>query len=138
MDASWWPAVVAVVVLAVIAGLADSFGRVRRAHRRPEPGEVWWAVAPSGRAGAGAGGDRVCLVLKAAAESATVAWITVREDGGGPGAIPLPPGSAGAGTDRPAYLETGELAEVAVRDLRRKAGPVDTAVWDRVRHLSDT
>ncbi|WP_326796101.1 type II toxin-antitoxin system PemK/MazF family toxin [Streptomyces sp. NBC_01808] len=140
MDASWWPAIVAVVVLAVIAGLVDSFGRVRRAHRRPagpEPGEVWWALVPYGNAGTADGEERPCLVLKTAGETVTVAWITAREDGGRPDRIPLPPGSAGAGEDRPAILETDELHEVALRDLRRSAGPVDPAVWDQVRHLSD-
>ncbi|AKH86677.1 hypothetical protein AA958_10720 [Streptomyces sp. CNQ-509] len=155
MDASWWPAIVAVVVLAVIAGLVDSFGRVRRAHRRPagpegesepgagparapEPGEVWWAAVPYGNAETADGEDRPCLVLRTAGETVTVAWITTRADGGRPDRIPLPPGSAGAGADRPAFLETDELHEVAFRDLRRGAGPVDPAVWDRVRHLSDT
>ncbi|AUH42817.1 type II toxin-antitoxin system PemK/MazF family toxin [Streptomyces sp. CMB-StM0423] len=155
MDASWWPAIVAVVVLAVIAGLVDSFGRVRRAHRRPtepaggtepgagpapepEPGEVWWALVPYGNAETADGEDRPCLVLKTAAGTVTVAWITTREDGGRPDRIPLPPGSTGEGEDRPAFLETDGLHEVALRDLRRSAGPVDPAVWDRVRHLSDT
>ncbi|MEO3847951.1 type II toxin-antitoxin system PemK/MazF family toxin [Streptomyces sp. B8F3] len=155
MDASWWPAIVAVVVLAVIAGLVDSFGRVRRAHRRPprpenggepgagpapepRPGEVWWVLVPYGNAETADGEDRPCLVLRTADGTVTVAWITTRRDGGRPGVVPLPPGATGDGEDRPAFLETDELHEVNTGDLRRKAGPVDPAVWDRVRHLSDT
>lgn len=142
MDASWWPAVAAVVVLAVIAGLVDSFGRVRRAHVRPpgpRPGEVWWAHIPygDGDGDAEGGEDRPCLVLKTAGETVTVARITTRE-GGGPGVIPLPPGSVDVGQDRPGFLETDELREVGVRDFRRTSGPVDPAVWDQVRHLADT
>lgn len=139
MNASWWPAVVAVVVLAVIAGLVDSFGRVRRAHARPapRPGEVWWALVPYGN-GEAEDGERPCLVLKAAGATVTVAGITRRHDDGRPGAIPLPPGSLGDGRDGAALLETDEVHEVGVRDFRRKAGPVDPEVWDRVRHLADT
>ncbi|WP_407565144.1 type II toxin-antitoxin system PemK/MazF family toxin [Streptomyces sp. 184] len=149
MDASWWPAVAVVVVLALIATVADSFGRVRRAHARPagpRPGEVWWARVPyrdgdGGGDAEGAGGDgeaRPCLVLKTADGTVTVAPITTRRVEGRPGVIPLPPGSAGGGLERPGFLETDELHEVAVADFRRKAGPVDPGVWDRVRHLADT
>lgn len=58
---TWWPAVAAVVVLAVIAGLVDSFGRVRRAHRRPAgpgPGETPGENgSPGGNGSGGADAD---------------------------------------------------------------------------------
>lgn len=146
MDASWWPAVAAVVVLAVVAGLVDSFGRVRRAHRRPaaepRPGEVWWAHIPYEDENAdadadAAGGELPCLVLKTAGETVTVAPLTTRQRDGRPGVIPLPPGSVDDDEDRPRFLDTDELRDVGVRDLRRRSGPVDPAVWDQVRHLAD-
>ncbi|MET9967511.1 type II toxin-antitoxin system PemK/MazF family toxin [Streptomyces sp. NPDC006356] len=69
MDTSWWLALAAVVLLALIAALVDGWGRGRR-HRgrrtrppgradrrtrarqdgrgpvRPEPAEIWWANVP--------------------------------------------------------------------------------------------
>ncbi|WBB59102.1 type II toxin-antitoxin system PemK/MazF family toxin [Streptomyces sp. WMMC500] len=151
MDTSWWPAIVAVVVLAVIAGLVDSFGRVRRAHRRPEgergagprPGEVWWARVPDGdddgdEDGYAADGVAPCLVVKTAGVTVTVARITTRRDGERPGVIPLPPATVDDARGRPGFLATDELREIHLRDFRRRSGPVDPAVWDQVRHLSDT
>ena len=61
MDTSWWLALAAVVLLALVATLVDGWGRGRRrpggadppaaggrADRgaRPQPGEIWWANVP--------------------------------------------------------------------------------------------
>ncbi|MFI1566222.1 type II toxin-antitoxin system PemK/MazF family toxin [Streptomyces sp. NPDC020490] len=82
MDTSWWPALAAVVLLALVATLVDGWGRGRRpAGRRPagrrtrppgrpgarprvrpRPAEIWWANVPfedgpgAGRAARGAAG----------------------------------------------------------------------------------
>ncbi|MGC9536239.1 type II toxin-antitoxin system PemK/MazF family toxin [Streptomyces sp. UG1] len=61
MDTSWWLALAAVVLLALVATLVDGWGRGRRpagrrsrppgrpgkrASVRPEPAEIWWARVP--------------------------------------------------------------------------------------------
>jgi hypothetical protein len=63
MDTSWWLALAAVVLLALIATLVDGWGRSRRPPRRrtrppghdegprergqrPRPGDIWWANVP--------------------------------------------------------------------------------------------
>ncbi|TWV41290.1 type II toxin-antitoxin system PemK/MazF family toxin [Streptomyces misionensis] len=65
MDTSWWLALAAVVLLALVASLIDGWGRGRRprgrrlrpparpgaraagAHgTRPSPGDIWWANVP--------------------------------------------------------------------------------------------
>ncbi|MFB7493920.1 type II toxin-antitoxin system PemK/MazF family toxin [Streptomyces sp. NPDC056161] len=63
MDTSWWLALAAVVLLALIATLVDGWGRGRRPPRRrtwssgrdegpragverPRPGDIWWASVP--------------------------------------------------------------------------------------------
>ncbi|MBA4860410.1 type II toxin-antitoxin system PemK/MazF family toxin [Streptomyces sp. PSKA54] len=74
MDTSWWLALAAVVLLALVAALVDSWGpyRVRRRRGRtrppgrpgerpeqprrrvaprPKPAEIWWANVPYERAG---------------------------------------------------------------------------------------
>ncbi|WP_405882135.1 type II toxin-antitoxin system PemK/MazF family toxin [Streptomyces sp. NBC_01384] len=81
MDTSWWLALAAVVLLALVATLVDGWGRRGRRHRptagtrppgrrmpgerrrapRPRPAEIWWANVPyeeraGGRGGAGAEG----------------------------------------------------------------------------------
>ncbi len=84
MDTSWWLALAAVVLLALVATLVDGWGRgsrprsgrtrppgrpAGRKSARPAPAEIWWARVPfedgpesegaarsaSGRAGAGDG-----------------------------------------------------------------------------------
>ncbi|MCX4823399.1 type II toxin-antitoxin system PemK/MazF family toxin [Streptomyces sp. NBC_01142] len=80
MDTSWWLAVFAVVVIALVAAVVDGRGRSgsrrpggrarppgrptgprRGPKRRPQPGEIWWADVPY-EDGHGSK-DRPCLVL---------------------------------------------------------------------------
>ncbi|MEV5463808.1 type II toxin-antitoxin system PemK/MazF family toxin [Streptomyces sp. NPDC002788] len=148
MDTSWWLALAAVVLLALIATLVDGWGRGRRppARRnrtaapgvaptgRPQPAEIWWADVPyedEARAK-----DRPCLVLAVRGERATVAKITTRFRDERTGVIPLPPGSVGDAQGRASFLETDELREVPVWGFRRRIGVVDPALWDQVRYLA--
>ncbi|MEU3249988.1 type II toxin-antitoxin system PemK/MazF family toxin [Streptomyces sp. NPDC006997] len=165
MDTSWWLALAAVVLLALVATLVDGWGRghaprtARRERVRPtaagpgpRPAEIWWANVPyedgpesegaahsaSGRAGVGDGRakDRPCLVLSVRGRHATVAKITSRYHDDRAGVIPLPPGTVGDARGRPSFLETDELRRVPVGDFRRRAGVVDPVLWDQVRHLA--
>ncbi|MET8285513.1 MULTISPECIES: type II toxin-antitoxin system PemK/MazF family toxin [Streptomyces] len=160
MDTSWWLALAAVVLLALVATLVDGWGRrgrrpsartrppgrpgrpgrrparrsvgVRRGTR-PRPAEIWWANVPyEDMAG---GKDRPCLVLVVRGERATVAKITSKYHDERAGVIPLPPGAVGDG--RASFLETDELREVSVGEFRRRVGVVDPVLWDQVRHLAD-
>ncbi|MFG2647243.1 type II toxin-antitoxin system PemK/MazF family toxin [Streptomyces sp. NPDC048436] len=152
MDTSWWLALAAVVVLAVVAALVDGWGRGNRGPRgrttrpparprgprrrlpTPKAAEIWWARVPyEDRRGEK---DRPCLVLSVRGESAVVAKITSKHHGERPGVIPLPPGSVGDARGRPSFLETDELRDVPVREFRRRAGAVDPALWDQVRYLA--
>ncbi|MEG3630039.1 type II toxin-antitoxin system PemK/MazF family toxin [Streptomyces poriticola] len=155
MDTSWWLALAAVVLLALVAALVDGWGRghrpprphgVRRPpghprgpgvrHDRPRPAEIWWATVPY-EEGAGAGSkDRPCLVLSVRRRRALVAKITSRYREERSGVIPLPPGAVGDAQGRTSFLETDELREVPVRDFRRRVGEVDPVLWDQVRHLA--
>ncbi|MEF9904187.1 type II toxin-antitoxin system PemK/MazF family toxin [Streptomyces sp. P9-A2] len=172
MNTSWWLALVAVVLLALVAALVDGWGRGHR-HRprvrsapagagtvtddggdgggRPRPAEIWWADVPyeevpgagngarsgdGAPAGDGVSKDRPCLVLAVRGERVTVAKITTRFREERAGVVPLPPGSVGDARGRASFLETDELREVPVREFRRRVGPVDPTVWDRVRHLA--
>ncbi|MFI8307421.1 type II toxin-antitoxin system PemK/MazF family toxin [Streptomyces sp. NPDC085927] len=162
MNTSWWLALVAVVLLALVAALVDGWGRGHRPRvrsapagagtgtddggGRPRPAEIWWADVPYEdvpRAGngvpaeGGASKDRPCLVLAVRGERATVAKITTRFRDGRAGVIPLPPGSVGDARGRASFLETDELREVPVREFRRRVGPVDPAVWNRIRYLAE-
>ena len=145
MDTSWWLALAAVVLLALVATLVDGWGRGRR-HRaaaarppgrarvHPRPAEIWWASVPYGdRPG---GKEQPCLVLTVRGDSATVARITSRYHDGRTGVIPLPPGSVGDAQGRPSFLETDELRDVPLWDFRRRVGVVDPALWDQVRYLA--
>ncbi|MBL3666767.1 type II toxin-antitoxin system PemK/MazF family toxin [Streptomyces sp. M2CJ-2] len=159
MDTSWWLALVAVVLLALVATLVDGWGRGRRPRsgrragaRRtrsatadadtgggPRPAEIWWADAPyedGPAAGSGASKDRPCLVLAVRGERATVAKITTRFREGRGRVIPLPVGAVGDARGRASFLETDEVREVPVRGFRRRVGVVDRALWERVRHLA--
>ncbi|MFI1714024.1 type II toxin-antitoxin system PemK/MazF family toxin [Streptomyces litmocidini] len=160
MDTSWWPALVAVVVIALVVVLADGrkrstrrpssrrpAGRPRpprgpagprrapaRPGRAPRAAEIWWADVPF-EDGPGSK-DRPCLVLVVRGDSALVAKITSKYHDERPGVIALPPGAVGDAQGRPSFLETDELREVPVGDFRRRVGKADPAVWDQVRHLA--
>ncbi|SDC01935.1 type II toxin-antitoxin system PemK/MazF family toxin [Streptomyces prasinopilosus] len=161
MNTSWWLALVAVVLLALVAALVDGWGRGHRSRvrsaparagtgtqegdGRPRPAEIWWADVPyedvpragnGAPAGGAASKDRPCLVLAVRGERATVAKITTRFREGRAGVVPLPPGSVGDARGRASYLETDELREVPLREFRRRVGAVDPAVWKRVRRLA--
>ncbi|MFF5188992.1 type II toxin-antitoxin system PemK/MazF family toxin [Streptomyces sp. NPDC000345] len=151
MDTSWWLALAAVVLLALVATLVDGWGRGRRpqgrrtrppgrpargpgARGRPQPAEIWWANVPFEDGPAAK--DRPCLVLGVRGERVTVAKITSRYRDERAGVIPLPPGAVGDARGRPSFLETDELRQVPVRDFRRRVGVVDPVLWDQVRHLA--
>ncbi|MEV0319117.1 type II toxin-antitoxin system PemK/MazF family toxin [Streptomyces sp. NPDC050658] len=147
MDTSWWLALGAVVVLAVVAVLVDGWGRGPRGRTTatrprgargpmpgPRPAEIWWARVPY-EDGPG-GKDRPCLVLSVRGETAVVAKITSKYHDERPGVIPLPPGSVGDTHGRPSFLETDELRDVPVWEFRRRAGVVDPTLWDQVRYLA--
>ncbi|MFJ9346897.1 type II toxin-antitoxin system PemK/MazF family toxin [Streptomyces sp. NPDC101237] len=151
MDTSWWLALAAVVLLALVATLVDGWGRGHRPRGqrtrppghprppraqtgRPRPGDIWWANVPY-EDGPGAK-DRPCLVLAVRGGRATVAKITSKYHDERAGVIPLPPGSVGDARGRPSFLETDELREVSVGEFRRRVGVVDPVLWDQVRHLA--
>ncbi|MEV1066963.1 type II toxin-antitoxin system PemK/MazF family toxin [Streptomyces sp. NPDC050263] len=155
MDTSWWLALAAVVLLALVATLVDGWGRGRqrrgrrtrppgratgrstRGHGlagRPRPAEIWWANVPF-EDGPG-NKDRPCLVLMVRGDRVTVAKITSKYRDERAGVIPLPPGAVGDAQGRAGFLETGELREVRVWDFRRRVGVVDPVLWDQVRHLT--
>ncbi|MER5573583.1 type II toxin-antitoxin system PemK/MazF family toxin [Streptomyces massasporeus] len=148
MDTSWWLALAAVVLLALIATLIDGWGRGRRSSARrvwtaapaatlegrPQPAEIWWADVPYEDEARTK--DRPCLVLAVRGERATVAKITTRFRDERTGVIPLPPGSVGDAQGRASFLETDELREVPVWGFRRRVGVVDPALWDQVRYLA--
>ncbi|MBO7936550.1 MULTISPECIES: type II toxin-antitoxin system PemK/MazF family toxin [Streptomyces] len=164
MDTSWWLALAAVVLLALVAALVDGWGRGRRpagrrsrppgrapgrprgrapsrprgrargAVGRPQPAEIWWADVPF-EDGPGAK-DRPCLVLGVRGDRATVAKITSKYRDERAGVIPLPPGAVGDAQGRPSFLETDELRQVPLGGFRRRVGVVDPVLWDQVRHLA--
>ncbi|MFF9122980.1 type II toxin-antitoxin system PemK/MazF family toxin [Streptomyces sp. NPDC014889] len=149
MDTSWWLALAAVVLLALVATLVDGWGRGhrpprnrlrpgrpagRRAAARPQPAEIWWASVPHGE-GPGAK-DRPCLVLAVHGKRARVAKISSRYHDERSGVIPLPPGSVGDAQGRTSFVETDEVREVPLWDFRRRVGIVDPVLWDQVRYLA--
>ncbi|MEU5089697.1 type II toxin-antitoxin system PemK/MazF family toxin [Streptomyces sp. NPDC021356] len=151
MDTSWWLALAAVVLLALVATLVDGWGRrpagrrtrppgrpegrgERGAGARPQPAEIWWANVPY-EEGPGSK-DRPCLVLSVHGKRARVAKITSRYHDERAGVIPLPPGSVGDAQGRTSFLETDEVREVPVWDFRRRVGVVDPVLWDQVRYLA--
>ncbi|MEU8678427.1 type II toxin-antitoxin system PemK/MazF family toxin [Streptomyces sp. NPDC048560] len=150
MNTSWWVALVAVVLLALVVAVVDGRGRGGRGRpggrtrppgrpggpRRgtgqlPRAGEIWWAEVPY-EDGPGSK-DRPCLVLSVRRGTAVVAKITSKHHAERPGVIALPPGSVGDAQGRTSYLEPDETRRVAVRAFRRKVGVVDPGVWARVR-----
>ncbi|MFR9797311.1 type II toxin-antitoxin system PemK/MazF family toxin [Streptomyces sp. MS06] len=140
MDTSWWLALAAVVLLALVAVLVDGWGRSGRPARgagvagRPAPAEIWWAQVPFEEGPAGK--DRPCLVLSVQGRRVVVAKITTKYRGARAGVIPLPPGAVDDARGRASFLETKELREVPVRDFRRRVGVVDPVLWNQVRDLA--
>ncbi|KUO18384.1 type II toxin-antitoxin system PemK/MazF family toxin [Streptomyces dysideae] len=149
MDTSWWLALAAVVLLALVATLVEGWGRGRRPEGRrtrppgrpegrprtqPRPAEIWWASVPY-EDGPGAK-DRPCLVLSVRGRQVVVAKITSKYRDERAGVIPLPPGAVGDAQGRASFLEIDELREVPVWDFRRRAGVMDPVLWDQVRHLA--
>ena len=149
MDTSWWLALAAVVLLALVATLVDGWGRGSRPRSgrtrppgrpagrkpaRPAPAEIWWARVPF-EDGPGSK-DRPCLVLAVRGQQVTVAKITSKYRDERYGVIPLPPGAVGDTRGRASFLETGELRHVPVWEFRRRVGVMDPVVWDQVRHLA--
>ncbi|WAL95744.1 type II toxin-antitoxin system PemK/MazF family toxin [Streptomyces sp. Je 1-369] len=157
MDTSWWLALAAVMVLALVVTVVDGWGRgprkrssrpagrtrpprgpgrgPRRRLPAPRAAEIWWARVPY-EDGPG-GKDRPCLVLSVRGRSARVAKITSRYHDERAGVIPLPPGSVGDAEGRASFLETDELRDVPLAEFRRRAGVADPVLWDQVRHLAE-
>lgn len=135
MDTSWWPAVAAVVALALVMLIAGGrLGLPRRAPPahgsgpapRPRAGELW-----------GLADGRTCLVLAVGpvrSHRARVAWITGKYDDRRAGVIPLPPGTVGV-QGRASFLEADRPAEVSLWEFRVRVGVLDPAVWDEVKGL---
>ncbi|GGV73858.1 MULTISPECIES: type II toxin-antitoxin system PemK/MazF family toxin [Streptomyces] len=148
MDTSWWLALAAVVLLALVATLVDGWGRSRRPARRglrapgrpaapgarPQPAEIWWVAVPLGEGQAVV--DRPCLVLSVHGKRARVAGITSKYHDERAGVIPLPPGSVGEAQGRTSFLQTDEVREVPVGNFQRRVGVVDPVLWDQVRYLA--
>ncbi|WP_030680826.1 hypothetical protein [Streptomyces sp. NRRL B-1347] len=144
MDTSWWLALAAVVVLALVVTVVDGWGRGHRRSRgtgrgarrapsassaavRPRAMEIWWAVAD--------GAERPFLVLSVRGDAVRVATITTRFHDERAGVIPLPPGAVGDVRGRASFLEPDGVRELWAGDFRRRAGVVDPALWDQVRYL---
>ncbi|MFE9462145.1 hypothetical protein ACFYNW_00440 [Streptomyces virginiae] len=135
MDTSWWPAVAAVVALALVMLIAGGrLGVTRRAPPahgtgrppRPQAGELWTLMD-----------GRTCLVLSVGPvreHRARVAWITAKYDDRRAGVIPLPPGTVGA-QGRAAFLEADRPDEVSLWEFRTRLGMLDPAVWDEIKGL---
>ncbi|MFD4869096.1 hypothetical protein [Streptomyces sp. NPDC058412] len=135
MDTSWWPAVAAVVAVALVALVAGArLGVPRRAPSahgsgpppHPHAGELW-SLADG----------RTCLVLAVQTvrgHRARVAWITGKYDDRRAGVIPLPPGTVGA-QGRAGFLEADRPAEVSLWEFRTRMGVLDPAVWDEIKGL---
>ncbi|MET9322888.1 hypothetical protein ABZX75_22230 [Streptomyces sp. NPDC003038] len=135
MDTSWWPAVAAVVAVALVVLVAgERLGMPRRAPPahgagpppRPRAGELWRLAD-----------GRTCLVLAVGAvrtRRVRVAWITGKYDDRRAGVLPLPPGTEGT-QGRPSFLEADRPAEVSVWELRTRVGLLDPALWDEIQGL---
>ncbi|WP_370517715.1 type II toxin-antitoxin system PemK/MazF family toxin [Streptomyces acidiscabies] len=95
-----------------------------RTDADPRPAEIWVAD------------DRRFLVLSVRAGYVTVARISGKFRDERSGVIPLPPGAVGDAGGRASFLETDELLDVPVGDLRHRVGVVDPVLWDQVRHLT--
>ncbi|MFJ3924910.1 hypothetical protein [Streptomyces sp. NPDC090022] len=133
MDTSWWPAVAAVVAVALVVLVAGGRARGAPAARavhgpgpapRPRAGELWRLAD-----------DRACLVLSVRRRRARIAQVTGKYHDERAGVIPLPPGMVGDAHGRPGFLEADRPEEVSVWEFRRRVGVLDPAVWDEVKGL---
>lgn len=154
MDASWWLALAALVLIVTLT-VADQLARRRQRlaerHREvphgrlgptppgplpnPRPGEIWWARVPyADRHGSK---DRPCVVLSATGDWIRVLKVTSRRPTAPrPHVIRLPQGSVDDARGLPSYLETDELRDLPVWDFRRRCGAVSPELWKRIRQLS--
>ncbi|RSS79201.1 hypothetical protein [Streptomyces sp. WAC06614] len=131
MDTSWWPAVAAVVAVALVVLVAGGGVRAPRSGRgaghgpgpppRPRAGEIWWTA-----------GGRCCVVLAVRGRTARIAPITGKFHDDRAGVIPLPPGLLGEVHGRPGYVEADRPVDLSVWDFRRRAGVLDPALWDEI------
>lgn len=129
-------AVVAVALVVLVTGRRTQAVRPRLPARsgpsghgpgppqRPVPGELWRLADGS-----------ACLVLAVRGPRARIAPVTGKYRDARPGVIALPPGVLGAAHGRAAFLEADRPREVPVREVRRRVGSVDPAVWDQVKGL---
>ncbi|MFH8891286.1 hypothetical protein [Streptomyces sp. NPDC017949] len=136
MDTSWWPALAAVVAVALVVLLPRRVldardGTPTTPPHGPGPpprvraGELWCLAD-----------GRSCLVLavRTHRERARIAWITGKYDDRRPGVIPLPPGVVGR-QGRGGFLEADRPAEVSLWEFRTWLGTLDPTVWDEVKGL---
>ncbi|MFD9908983.1 type II toxin-antitoxin system PemK/MazF family toxin [Streptomyces sp. NPDC059063] len=141
MDTSWWLALAAVVVLALVVTLVDGWGRGARGARRrvrrsrggggPGVAEIWWARDPDP-----GGGERPFLVLAVRGDVVRVARIATKYHDERGGVVPLPPGAVGDVRGRASFVEPDVVRELGVGDFRRRVGVVDPVLWDQVRYLA--
>lgn len=157
MASWWWPALLTVAVLGLVATFVDGVGRARArrraprrsgtrpatgavpgadhapSHRPPLPREIWWTRPARGGAD---DAEQPCLVLRVADGTATVLPILSETRPDRPGEIPLPAGAVAGGPGRPSFLATDDVRQVPVADFRRPAGAVGDALWARLRGLT--
>jgi hypothetical protein len=143
MGTWWWLALGAVAALSLVAAVIDGGGRLgrrRRAtplpHAGPCPGEIWWTREPL-----------LVLVLAVRSDAARVARVAAELPSGEGesenaaeadirGRIDLPPGTVRDAPGKVTALRTDETRDVALDVFETRAGEVDPATWDRVRHLA--
>lgn len=115
-------------------GRAVSRGHVDASGEVPVPraGEVWWGELPGA-----AEPLRPCLVVSVSRGVAVVAAVTEGRRGERPGTLEIPGSvlAAPEGGGLVWLLETGELAEVPVGALGRRAGALPEQTWVRVSEL---
>ncbi|MEU7036571.1 type II toxin-antitoxin system PemK/MazF family toxin [Streptomyces sp. NPDC046237] len=166
MDTSWWPALVAVVVIALVAAVAD--GR-KRSARRPDRRPGGRTRSPGGRkrppgrppVRRGTSGKAPARLPRAG----EIWWADVPYEDG-PGSKDRPclvlslrgdhalvakitskyhderhavialPPGAVGDAQGRPSFLENELREVPVWEFRRRVGTADPVVWDQVRHLT--
>ncbi|MFI6349504.1 hypothetical protein [Streptomyces sp. NPDC050560] len=98
----------------------------------PGAGHSWDAGTADGGAH-----EAPCVVLSLRGDEVWVVRITGRRDKARSGVIALPPGAVPGAGGRAGFVETDAPHPVALRRFRRRAGVVDPALWDQIRHLAD-